>query len=80
MLTLPLYGKPDAENTGVLSPAVRQAALDYLRDHVSAELSELADFLGEGTARVKLLLGDLIAGGLAEEIVRGGKRLYRLKQ
>lgn len=80
VLTLPLYGKPDAENTGVLSPAVRQAALDYLRDHVSAELSELADFLGEGTARVKLLLGDLIAGGLAEEIVRGGKRLYRLKQ
>ena len=46
----------------------------------AAELSELADFLGEGTARVKLLLGDLIAGGLAEKIVRGGKRLYRLKQ
>lgn len=80
VLTLPLYGEPEAENDALLAPAARQAALDYLRDHIEAELPKLAGFLGEGTARVKLLLGDLIAGGLAEEIVRGGRRLYRLKQ
>lgn len=57
-----------------------QAVLDYLRDHVSADLSELCAYLGEEAPRVKPLLGELIADGLAEEIPDGGRRLYRLKQ
>ena len=79
VLTLPLSGEA-CRGAGPLSPADRQAALDFLRDRVSADLGQLSDFLGEPPARVKLVLGELIAGGLAEEIVQDGRRLYRLKQ
>lgn len=80
VLTLPLDADPDPGRAPAFPEARRQAVLDYLRDHVSAELSALCEYLGEDAPRVKPLLGELIAGGLAEEYFDGERRRYRLKE
>lgn len=66
--------------SGAGKTAVHKAAvIDYLTDNVSGKTSDFAQLLGLKDARVRILLGELIAEGIV--VPEGGRRyrVYKLK-
>ena len=63
-----------------MSDLQKETIIEYLTDHVSARLSELAELLGVKSTRIKNLLSALIADGVIVAEGANRNRRYRLKE
>ena len=72
--------KSDDKKVTIKTVAHKQAIISYLTDNISAKSSEIAELLGLGTTRAKIILAEMVSEEIIVAEGSNKNRTYKLKE